>query len=60
VPESGRADFVAGWRALGATHLCVNTMGLGLHTGDEHVAALLEVLQVLEPVVGRPRSVQAE
>jgi probable F420-dependent oxidoreductase len=60
VPESGRADFAAGWRALGATHLCVNTMGLGLRTGDDHVAALREVLQVLEPVAGRPRSVQAE
>jgi probable F420-dependent oxidoreductase len=50
VRRDGWADFAAGWRDLGATHLCVNTMGLGLATGDDHVAALRDVLQVLEPV----------
>jgi probable F420-dependent oxidoreductase len=44
VPEGERADFVAGWRDLGATHLCVNTMGLGLRTVDDHIAALRDVL----------------
>lgn len=29
-----------GWRAAGATHLSLNTMGAGLRTPDEHIAAL--------------------
>ena len=32
--------YVEGWRALGATHFCCNTMGLGLRSVDEHLAAL--------------------
>jgi probable F420-dependent oxidoreductase len=50
VPEGDRADFVARWRALGATHLCVNTMGLGLTTVDDHVAALRDVLPIVRSV----------
>ncbi|HSV66009.1 MAG TPA: LLM class F420-dependent oxidoreductase [Mycobacteriales bacterium] len=50
VPEHARADYVAGWRDLGATHLCVNTMGLGLATADEHLAALRDTIRLLEPV----------
>jgi probable F420-dependent oxidoreductase len=49
VPEEDRADFATGWRALGATHLCVNTMGLGLATPDDHLAALRDVLPILQP-----------
>jgi probable F420-dependent oxidoreductase len=52
VPEGERADFVAGWRDLGATHLCVNTMGLGLRTVDDHIAALRDVLPGVRSVVG--------
>ena len=51
VPEADRAGFVAGWRDLGATHLCVNTMGLGLARPDDHVRVLRDVLRTLEPVV---------
>jgi probable F420-dependent oxidoreductase len=51
VPEADRAGFAAGWRDLGATHLCVNTMGLGLAHPDEHVRVLRDVLRALEPVV---------
>jgi alkanesulfonate monooxygenase SsuD/methylene tetrahydromethanopterin reductase-like flavin-dependent oxidoreductase (luciferase family) len=47
VPEPERADFVAGWRALGATHLCVNTMCLSLSTVDEHLATLERTLPTL-------------
>jgi probable F420-dependent oxidoreductase len=43
VPEADRADFVAAWRDLGATHLSINTMGLRLSTVDEHIAALAGV-----------------
>lgn len=34
------SSFVEGWRRLGATHLCVNTMGAGFTTPAEHIAAL--------------------
>ena len=40
VPEPERAEFAAGWRELGATHLSVNTMGLRLPSVDDHIAAL--------------------
>jgi probable F420-dependent oxidoreductase len=48
VPEEDRADFATGWRGLGATHLCVNTMGLGLATADDHVAALRDALPLVQ------------
>jgi len=48
VPEREWAAFAAGWQELGATHLCVNTMGLGLGSPDEHVAALGQALTILE------------
>jgi probable F420-dependent oxidoreductase len=36
-----RVAEMAGWRAMrGITHLCVNTMGLGLPSPDEHVRTL--------------------
>jgi probable F420-dependent oxidoreductase len=47
VPEPERASYAAGWRDLGATHLCVNTMGLGLAGADDHIAALRDTLAVL-------------
>lgn len=43
LPEEQWAPFVEGWRQLGATHLCVNTMGAGLRTLAEHVALLRRV-----------------
>lgn len=33
-------EVIADWRALGATHVCVNTMGMGFRTVDEHLEAL--------------------
>ena len=33
-------DELAQWTAAGATHVSVNTMGAGLRTVDEHLAAL--------------------
>ena len=35
------------WRAAGATHLAVNTMGAGLASVDEHVALLTELAPAL-------------
>jgi len=47
VPEAEWGPYVEGWRQLGATHLCVNTMGAGLRSLDEHVAALRRVKEQL-------------
>lgn len=40
VPEEEWAPYVQGWRDLGATHLCLNTMGADLRGLDAHVALL--------------------
>jgi len=41
VPPDARAQELAAWRAMrGITHLCVNTMGLGLPGPEEHVRTL--------------------
>jgi len=41
VPAEERAKEIAAWRAMrGITHLCVNTMGLGLQGPEEHVRTL--------------------
>lgn len=41
VPAEDRAKEMAAWRAMrGITHLCVNTMGLGLPDPEEHVRTL--------------------
>ena len=46
-PDEWRA-FVAGWRDLGATHLCLSTMGNGFTSPDQHLAALTRAAEVLE------------
>jgi probable F420-dependent oxidoreductase len=43
-PRDGWAGFLAGWRDLGATHLCVNTMGGGFTDIEQHLDALAEVI----------------
>jgi len=41
VPADERANEIAAWRAMrGITHLCINTMGLGLPGPEEHVRTL--------------------
>lgn len=47
VPEKEWPDFVEGWRELGATHLGVNTMNMGLGKPEEHAAVLRDVLPLL-------------
>jgi probable F420-dependent oxidoreductase len=44
------AEQAAAWRDAGATHLSVNTMGAGLRTVDEHLAALETAAGVLKPL----------
>jgi probable F420-dependent oxidoreductase len=45
-PDTWRT-FVEGWRALGATHLCLSTMGNGFTSPDEHLAALTRAADTL-------------
>ena len=49
IPEQDWPDFVDGWRELGATHLAVNTMKLGLSKPEDHAALLQEVRPTLAP-----------
>ena len=42
------AEQAKRWRDAGATHLSVNTMGAGLATVDDHVAALASAADALE------------
>jgi probable F420-dependent oxidoreductase len=46
VPEEAWADHVDRWRAAGASHLSVNTMGTGLQ-GIEHVEAIRRFRQAV-------------
>ncbi|HUZ00827.1 MAG TPA: LLM class F420-dependent oxidoreductase, partial [Thermomicrobiaceae bacterium] len=41
-PDEWRRQ-VEGWRGLGATHLSVNTMGMGLAAPRDHIAAIERV-----------------
>ncbi|HET8905487.1 MAG TPA: LLM class F420-dependent oxidoreductase [Ktedonobacterales bacterium] len=50
--ESGWQQFATDWQALGATHLGVNTMGMGFQSLDEHLTALRRVKAVLATVAG--------
>jgi probable F420-dependent oxidoreductase len=49
----GNADEIADaadrWREAGATHLSINTMGAGLRTVDDHLAALAVAAAVVIP-----------
>jgi alkanesulfonate monooxygenase SsuD/methylene tetrahydromethanopterin reductase-like flavin-dependent oxidoreductase (luciferase family) len=47
VPQAEWARFAEGWRGLGATHLCVNTMGAGLRSPQDHIDALRRVQEDL-------------
>ncbi len=47
VPQHEWERYVHDWQQLGATHLCVNTMGAGCVSLDEHIAALRKVKDTL-------------
>ncbi len=40
------------WRDAGATHLSVNTMGVGLKTVDDHLAALATAAEAAKTISG--------
>jgi probable F420-dependent oxidoreductase len=44
VPEQDWRAFADGWRDLGATHLGINTMKMGLSRPEEHAQVLRDVL----------------
>jgi len=44
------AEHAASWRDAGASHIAVNTMGSGLRTVDDHLAALEAAAEVLMPL----------
>ncbi len=46
-PENEWGRYVESWRSLGATHLDINTMGLGLSSPQAHVDTLRRVKNVL-------------
>ena len=46
-PEADWRQYAADWQALGATHLGVNTMGMGFQTLDQHLDALRQVYAAL-------------
>jgi probable F420-dependent oxidoreductase len=48
VPEKDWGAFAEAWHELGATHLCVNTMKLGLAKPEDHAAVLRDVLPLLQ------------
>jgi len=50
-PRRDWLGYVAAWRQLGATHLCVNTMGMQLARVDEHLAALADVIAQVRTVM---------
>jgi hypothetical protein len=41
------AGYAAAWRALGATHLSINTMGAGFATPQAHIDGLRRAREVL-------------
>jgi probable F420-dependent oxidoreductase len=47
IPEAEWARYAESWRGLGATHLCVNTMGAGLRSPQDHIDALRRVKDAL-------------
>lgn len=52
VEQPGWADYLTGWRDLGATHVTVNTMGVGLPDWAAHVEVLREVKAVSDKTNG--------
>ena len=46
-PEAQWQPYVDGWRDLGATHLCVNTMDAGFTSPDQHITALRRAKKIL-------------
>ena len=42
IPREQWGNYLQEWRDLGATHLAINTMGLGLKTPQDHIDAITQ------------------
>lgn len=51
-PESDWQQYATDWQALGATHMGVNTMGMGFQSLDDHLSALRRVRAALATAGG--------
>ncbi len=49
VPEEEWPAELVRWRALGVSHLGLNTMGIGLATADDHIEVLRRFAAVMRP-----------
>jgi probable F420-dependent oxidoreductase len=47
VPEDKWVGYARDWHALGATHLCINTMSAGYRSLDEHIGVLRRVKEAI-------------
>lgn len=56
----GVADRVRAWREVGATHLAINTMGVGLGAVEDHIGALASAAQALALDRRRPSGADGE
>ena len=50
-PRDSWLAFVTGWQKLGATHLGINTMGMGFRSVDEHLGALAGLIDRVRTIV---------
>lgn len=53
VSSEAAQQFARDWRELGATHLTLNTMGMGLKTPQEHVKVLEDMRPVFNEWMGQ-------
>jgi probable F420-dependent oxidoreductase len=51
-PQALWPEFIRGWQALGATHLSINTMGLGFTSVDQHIQALRDGWDAIHGILG--------
>jgi probable F420-dependent oxidoreductase len=47
MPETHWDGYVRGWRDIGATHLSIDTMSLGLNSLDQHLEVLRNMLKAI-------------
>lgn len=47
-PQDTWAEYIKGWQELGATHVCISTMGIGLDTPQKHIHAIQEFMKFVQ------------
>ncbi|GAB4574278.1 MAG: hypothetical protein Kow0077_20010 [Anaerolineae bacterium] len=51
-PEKDWAAYATGWQRLGATHLCINTMGLGFTRLEQHLRVVERFKTAMDRLFG--------